>query len=429
MASIVSRRALTLSQKHAKQSGKAPTSNPKSSSNTATKETPWPKSLRYTFYGVCAVSVPLSVAQAISMSPCLRNYLEGDDVESEGSDSASASNKLVHMVRQYWGNVDYIAPVDQRSANHVVPGYRLESQEDNWSSLLAFLGLHTPSSEEQSTAKEEMATPVSFEHEPNTDARHEQTSIMQYLSPQHNPSGVNTHLSLIPCESDKATENSGHEFDYNLPANASLSTLRKSSRVYNASSAKQVLEVTFPGKDFGVGLQSNIQSMSWNGGYRWVLDFGAYDRIDKAVGNGNAFTVEGFVDSVESGDDNQSQSNEAAKMLLHSTAVNSAWSLFQSAESNSSEGNTASASTTSSSPSSSTFITKPTTSAPATSTPSYSSGDNIRMQKLVYEIANLEKDLKDPSSMRDRDAMYEELKEARRELNSLKPSWWRRMRG
>lgn len=361
------------------------------------------------------------------MSPRLRNYLEGDDVESEGSDSASASNKLVHMVRQYWGNADYIAPVDQRSADHVVPGYRLESQEDNWSSSLAFLGLH--SSEEQSTAKEEMATPVSFEHEPNTDARHEQTSIMQYLSPQHNPSGVNTHLSLIPCESDKATENSGHEFDYNLPANASLSTLRKSSRVYNASSAKQVLEVTFPGKDFGVGLQSNIQSMSWNGGYRWVLDFGAYDRIDKAVGNGNAFTEEGFVDSVESGDDNQSQSNEAAKMLLHSTAVNSAWSLSQSAESNSSEGNTASASTTSSSPSSSTFIAKPTTSAPASSTPSYSSGDNIRMQKLMYEIANLEKDLKDPSSMRDRDAMYDELKEAKRELNSLKPSWWRRMRG
>ena len=52
--------------------------------------------------------------------------------------------------------------------------------------------------------------------------------------------------------------------------------------------------------------------------------------------------------------------------------------------------------------------------------------DSIQEQRLKHQITTLENDLKDPSSMRDRDDMYEELRLAKRELRSLKP-WYRRL--
>ena len=54
--------------------------------------------------------------------------------------------------------------------------------------------------------------------------------------------------------------------------------------------------------------------------------------------------------------------------------------------------------------------------------------NSLRVQRLQYQIATLENDLKDSSSMRDRDDMAEELRLAKRELRSLKP-WYKRFWG
>ena len=56
--------------------------------------------------------------------------------------------------------------------------------------------------------------------------------------------------------------------------------------------------------------------------------------------------------------------------------------------------------------------------------PSYDS-QSLLVQGLEYRISALEGELRDPSNMRDRDDMREELTSARRELRSLRP-WWRR---
>ena len=54
--------------------------------------------------------------------------------------------------------------------------------------------------------------------------------------------------------------------------------------------------------------------------------------------------------------------------------------------------------------------------------------NSLRVQRLQYQIATLENDLRDSSSMRDRDDMAEELRLAKRELRSLKP-WYKRFWG
>ncbi len=57
------------------------------------------------------------------------------------------------------------------------------------------------------------------------------------------------------------------------------------------------------------------------------------------------------------------------------------------------------------------------------SAPSY--GETLQIQKVQHQIEMLEKELNDPSSMRDWDGMCEELTLTKRELRSLKP-WWGR---
>jgi hypothetical protein len=54
------------------------------------------------------------------------------------------------------------------------------------------------------------------------------------------------------------------------------------------------------------------------------------------------------------------------------------------------------------------------------------SNADLRIQQLQHQITTLKQELNDPNSFRDRDGMYEELKQAKRELRSLKP-WWRKI--
>ena len=107
--------------------------------------------------------------------------------------------------------------------------------------------------------------------------------------------------------------------------------------------------------------------------------------------------------------------DSSSKELRHFTAIHSSWTFFpESADvpvtPPTAMGSVASGSSSTSTTTASTSITT----------------DSIQEQRLKHQITTLENDLKDPSSMRDRDDMYEELRLAKRELRSLKP-WYKRL--
>ena len=110
--------------------------------------------------------------------------------------------------------------------------------------------------------------------------------------------------------------------------------------------------------------------------------------------------------------------DQASRELRHLTAINSSWTYFpDSAMNNSVTSPTAMGSAAvSSSPSAPSSVTVTT------------NDNSLQVQRLQYQIATLENDLRDSSSMRDRDDMAEELRLAKRELRSLKP-WYKRFWG
>jgi hypothetical protein len=369
---MVSRRARSLLEKHIE--SKRPPGTATSKTNVAKSkepETSWPKSIRYTFYTACAAAVPFSIGSAIAMSPRLRESLE-DDTDPE--DDGMSSNKVVHLVRQYWGNYDYLPPVDRPSMNHVVPGHRLEWQEDNLSSLLAFLGLYKPQGGE--SVLSDQGAPVSFENELPASRRQEQTLLARYLSPHYNPSGVKARLTLVSVETFGDEDNSSHEFECNFPAGVALSGIREPVRLENSSDAKQTLGSLFPGAD---SLQNSVQSIGWSGTYRFVLDFNNTSDVNAVV-----TSVDDTI-PMDTGDEApQSVSHDASKMILSNTSSHSSWSYFPdvgTASSNKSANLSSSKKSTNNSP---------------------QDYDNLRIEQLKYQISSLEKELKDPSSLRDR---------------------------
>ena len=106
--------------------------------------------------------------------------------------------------------------------------------------------------------------------------------------------------------------------------------------------------------------------------------------------------------------------HDASKELRHGTSIHSSWSYFPDLASRKSAASSSPGATRSAGTSTSTSVD--------------TSEDSLNMQRLQYTIETLERELKDPSSMRDRDSMYEELRMAKRELRGLKP-WWGRFWG
>ncbi|KAL7475391.1 hypothetical protein ACHAW6_001307 [Cyclotella cf. meneghiniana] len=407
---IVSRRANALMQKHI-EAKKTPASAPPPHYNVKdhlhNAETPWPKSIRYTFFTACAAAVPFSIGSAIAMSPRLRDSLADD------TDPDVTTNKIVHLVRQYWGSYDYLPPVDRPPMNHVLPGRRLKWQEDNWSSFLAAIGLYT-SREGGSTIdilNPNDEIPISLDNEPPANIRHEKSLLARYLSPEYNSSGVNARLSLIPCDMIVEYDNIGHEFECKLPANASLLSVRNIIGVSNSSDAIQKLESLFPGASC---LRSSREGVGWAMTYRLALDFNNVLAAQELVGHSSADYFESSSDT--DSEVINSQSNQSPNMLLRHTSIHSSWSYFPDDNS----------STTSKATSSK---------VPAATRSSEILVNNIkdlkseRIEQLKYQISTLEKSLSDPSSLRDRDDMYAELKLAKQELSGIKPKWWKRIWG
>ncbi|KAL3803892.1 hypothetical protein HJC23_004054 [Cyclotella cryptica] len=403
---IVSRRAQALMQKHIV-AEKTPASAPpsKRNANDHNTEAPWPASIRYTFYSACAAAVPFAIGSAIAMSPRLRDSLADD------TDSESPTNKIVHLVRQYWGSYDYLAPVDRPTTNHVAPGLRLQWQEDNWSSFLAALGLNK--SRDKGSAIDVLnpnaRIPISLENEPPANIRYEQSLLSRYLSPEYNPSGVNARLSLIPCGMFGDHDNSCRDFDCNLPANASLSSVREVTCVSNSSDAVKKLESLFPGAKC---FTSSAQCIGWDGTYRFAVEFNSVSPAQDLVGHNSSDFVDSSSDA--NSETTHSQSNEASKILLHHTSIHSSWSYFPDVNTfTNSEG----------------MSSKVSASKKPSAMPRHSDKDltSARVEQLKYQISTLEKELKDPSSLRDRDDMYAELKNAKEELKGIAPKWWKQI--
>lgn len=351
-----------------------------------------------------------------------------DNEKSVGGVSPS-SRRIISLVRKYWGVEDYLPPVDQPQLKHIAPGHKNEWEEDNQSSLLHLVGMYTPSSNtNQTTTKDiENNIPMSLTNEPLSDVRTDQMLLDQYLSTKTNPKGVKTRLSLFPAASAAMMEGSaiagaggavdtmdaGYETECTLPGTISASTLRQHIKGSQAQAVKRDLAELNDPAFRSKSTEETIRTKSWNEECRWTVSFAATDD-DDGDGAGMSGDVPLSSDAAFEESERPSKLIEASKELRHDTAVNSSWSQFPDtgnvagAGSNSAPANATGASSSNS----------------AASTPN----ESLLVQKLKYQIETLERELQDPSSMRDRDGMYEELRLAKRELKSLKP-WYRRLLG
>eukprot|EP00985_Skeletonema_marinoi_P016423 scaffold8832_cov128-Skeletonema_marinoi.AAC.3 len=419
---IISRRACALLKKHAPE--KFPTPPPKAKSSK-TDDTSWPKSVRYTFYTVCAASVPFSIGTAISLSPKLREWMAGDGAPTRDDDASGVSGrKLIRVVRQYWGTEDDIPTVDKPAAGYISPGSRKVWQEDNYSSFLHFLGLDAKTQGTENLGE----VPLSLENEPPANIRHDQELLDKFLSPIANPEGVKTRLTLLPCTDDEDVENAGYDTECTLPANVSLDTLRQMCKGSDAQYTRKVLADSWP--DFRlVSSNERLRTGSWSKDCRWVVSF-TDDEESEEVDNSGGNMDDLVADIVVYGDkgveamgasESPSEDNNS-ELLRKSTSIHSSWSYFPELANGAAPGPASSALGASMgaggrSPSTQTKQQQPSMSL---------SNTDLRIQQLQHQITTLKQELNDPNSFRDRDGMYEELNQAKRELRSLKP-WWRRV--
>jgi len=424
---IISRRAQALLKTHAPD--RFPTSPPKPKSSKA-DETSWPKGVRYTFYTVCVASVPFSIGTAISLSPKLREWMTGDGAPVEEDDDASgglfSGKKLIRVVRQYWGNEDEIPFVDRPAAGYITPGSRKAWQEDNYSSFLHLIGLDETKSAENLGGE----VPLSLENEPPANIRHDQELLDKFLSPITNPEGVKTRLTLLPCTDDEDLDNAGYDTECTLPANVSLDTLRQMCKGSDAQYIRKVLADSWP--DFRlVSSNERLRTGSWSKDCRWVVSFVDDDENESEVTDKNGGDIDGLVaDIVVYGDKGADamtagwspSQDDNSDLLRKSTSIHSSWSYFPELANGAVPGPASSPLGTSMGASGRSASASSKQQQPSMSI----SNEDLRIQQLQHQITTLKQELNDSNSFRDRDSMYEELKQAKSELRSLKP-WYRRI--
>jgi hypothetical protein len=439
---IVSRRAQLLLQRHKQkqQQGGNPSASTTKTSSIPPKpeETPWPPSIRYTFYTLCVASVPFAIGQAFASSPKLREYVLGEDVDVEKeisggeTDGVVSSKNILSLVRGYWGHEEYVPPIDRLPLKHATPGYRHAWQEDNFSSALQMLGLYSRTTTANSnntatpdddTSEEGGSIPMSLDNEPPFHIRHDQKILSQYLSTTTNPWGVKTRLTLLPyasasSSSDDDMDNiAGYDTICTLPANLTMNSLRALCKGSNAQAMKRDLAEKSDLSFLSKSMCERIRTYCWREDCRWVVTFP--DDDDK-----NALTLDDVIGNDVSLDSSSHEYSlqKASDVLRHNTSIYSSWNYFPEASGISP---TAALASTLGTPSAAAKKGGGTIGSSNTVTTS-SRMESLQIQKLQYDIAELERELKDPSSLRDRDSMYEELRLAKRELRKLKP-WWRRI--
>ncbi len=414
---IVSRRAQALLKAHAPDRFPA---SPTKSKSSKVDETSWPKGVRYTFYTVCAASVPFSIGTAISLSPKLREWMTGDGAPAEDDNASGVSGqKIIRFVRQYWGTEDDIPYVDRPAAPYISPGSRKEWQEDNYASFLHLLGLDTKTEETENLG----GVPLSLESEPPANVRHDQEELYKFLSPITNPEGVKTRLTLLPCTDDEDVENAGYDTECTLPANVSLDSLRQMCKGSDAQYTRKVLADSWP--DFRlVSSNERLRTGSWSKDCRWVVSFTDDEESEATDKNDLVADIVVYGDMKEEtmvANEAPSEENNS-DLLRKNTSIHSSWSYFPELANGAAPSSASSPLGTSMGAGG-----RSTSAATKQQQPSMSiSNDDLRIQQLQHQISTLKQELNDPNSLRDRDGMYEELNQAKQELRSLKP-WWRRI--
>ena len=406
------------------------------------EEAPWPDSVRYPFYALLAASAPFAAGQALALSPRLRDSVLGDDCRDEDDDD-DYKGRVLSWVRRTWGREEYVPPVDLlTSLVHATPGHRKSWQEDDYSSLLQMFGLYHHRGDDVVVL---LPAPSSLDNEPPHRIRREQAALSRTLS---DPSGVRAKLTLLPSrvasassgaiphDDDDIDATAAYETERSFPGNVSASALRRSCPGSDARFLVQELLAGGRGEGGGTNNYERIRTRGWNEECRWAVTFPDDDGDDDGGG-----------DPEEGGDDDGSRGRNAsaspsswsdgasstsslaaaaaaaamaaALHLRRNTAIRSSWTHFPdaavvAAPLASSLGSVAASSASVSSSSS----------AAGGNAPSYDA-KSLLVQGLEYRISALESELRDPSCMRDRDDMREELASARREMRSLKP-WWKR---
>ena len=154
-------------------------------------------------------------------------------------------------------------------------------------------------------------------------------------------------------------------------------------------------------------IDETIRTKSWNEDCLWVVNFCNSDDGSNGGTVANDFGIEGGLSDSFGG---STASPKASKELLHNTSIHSSWSYFSNLASTVATSLLGSRSVTTSTAGSSNASTAVST-------------DPLQAQKLQHQIETLEEELKDSSSLGDRDGMDEELQLAKRELRGLKPLW------
>lgn len=420
---IISRRAQALLKANAP--NRFPTSQPKAKSSKNDDQTSWPKSVRYTFYSVCVAAVPFTIGTATSLSPRLRELMTGDGPHTADDDndaSGFSGRKWIQLVRNYWGTEDIIPIVDRPVAGYISPGSQKVWEEDNYSSFLHLLGFDNQKQGAENVGGE---VPLSLDHEPPANIRHDQELLEKFLSPVTNPKGVKARLTLLPCSNDEDVENAGYDTECTLPANVSLDTLRQICKGADAQYTRKVLADSWP--DFRlVSSNERLRTGTWSQDCRWVVNFvddEESEDTDKSGGNIDHL----FADVVVYGDKGvepmgaiESPSEDInSDLLRRSTSIHSSWSYFPQLSNGVAPG-------PASSPLASSMGGGSHSPSESTNRQRSMSNNDLKIQQLQHQITTLKQELNDPNSLRDRDGMYAELKEANSELRSMKP-WWRRI--
>ena len=483
MMRIMSRRAQALARRLGSSNNDKKSHKNSNTTNTtnipkpAAAEVPWPASIRYAFYVACMLAIPGSIGQALALSPRLRESLltmgdddyviVDDDEEYDNVDEAKSKDggiamttRMINYVRWYWGKEEYVPPIDlqlyyNNSNNNnglATPGFRNKWEDDDYSSFLHLIGLYP--TEETTKERHQQTTrydiPMSLENEPCQQVRQNQSLINQYL----NTGLIKVRFSLLPIDIGSTTTPC-YETECSVPANITPTKLRTVIHGSNAQAAIRdlLLSATSAQQDSSVSASTDyerIRTHGWMKDCYWIISFPDDDNATATAAaaiNNNDDRLDTPVKTTTTDDDDDivvmndgtfyssSDNNQYRGRALASTnntpTASSATAAAAAASALHLRRNTAIHSSWTYFPNNTTTTTAPLASSLGSSSSSSSSTTNkvddkqLLIQKLQYQIQQIQAEINDSNSLRNIDDMHEEINICKDELRKLVP-WFKR---
>jgi hypothetical protein len=459
MMRIISRRAQVLAQRLGSSNNRSNNiTNIQKPPAVVAAEVPWPPSIRYAFYVACILAIPMSIGQALALSPTLRDSLLGEDDDdviveeynnSTNSKSRGIARTIIDYVRWYWGKEEYIPPIDLQyynnnhtaAADAATPGFRNKWEEDDYSSFLHLIGLYPPTNEKEKKAQQQQTTrldiPISLDNEPCQQIRHTQSQINQYL---HN-GWIKVRFTLLPIIDNDSIGNTTptlpcYETECTIPTNIIPTNLRSVIHGCNAQTTiRDLLLSSSATTTQGGGTTTTtdyerIRTHGWNKDCYWVISFPDNDNTATSDATSTAddddIVVMNDGTFYSSSDNNHSYGSAmtsttatttsafsataaAALHLRRNTAIHSSWTYF---------------------PNNTTTTTAPLASSLGSSSSSTTTNKRVDdkqllISKLQYQIQQIQTEINDSNSLRNIDNMYEEINSYKNELRKLVP-WYKR---